>query len=1421
MKRFRTLLILMVFSCLFVMGKADASAAGFTISYQRVEGASGTIAATDDSEATAFTNVINEVETVGGQHIIAFLYNECMSARTPADIGATANMTVTVVTQEDVGAGNYGDIGSEATWFIVNNKLYITGKAGRSNQLVTINDDAPVGGRQTLDMKFTGATSEVYYPSTFYSDLEGNGDSGVKASAVGDEITFSQGQFYTFTDAQAETYFETLGARDDIGTFIYTGLHASGTFGPTSVGWFSHAATITDVYISDDIKLSGNMNGLFNASPAEGSSEYKIRNSGKDDEMGESAYKALKHIYMYCNMEQVTGAAGMFARCPSLENIYVRHGQTMKMTNVKTTAYMFYGNEKLVNGTDSLIDALDLSDSVNLQMTSYMFGGCSAVSQPNVSTYKMDNVIMADGMFFGAINARLISDPSSSEKYNIYNWKMPKVVTATAMFSGGDSDGVLDADYPVGSMDPGIGELNSYGNVVSGTIDMTNWDMDACVMMYMMFSRNGSEFVGVVFDSAYPALIDASGMFLRCDYLRDVKMRSTMDSLKNTTIMFKLAGSKAAVANADIQDFTAPNLKNADFMFYGSGFRTIDTTGISGLSNLESAKGMFGNCTNLSSLGTGALSTVTFGSLKDAKMMFIDDAALVKVDSSHFNMSSVTDLSFMVQNTPNLTTGLDLANWGVTSALTNMECFAQGNGMASYDYSSWDTSKVTNFAFAFSDNPNVTSITPAGANSALYSATVMFGTFSNDPKLTTVGRLASPNNTSIAGVSDVRGLFANDTALVSVDVKDLVKTRGRDAAYFMKNCSSITALDISGWNTSGVASMQGFTDGAVKLATLTTGSTFTAASVEDAGTMLRNNYVLKNDDVNKVLTAFAASSRLTNAYEMLKNTYAVTSLDMSRMNLSNVKDMRRFAAMEANASYNTVGLTTIKLPTSILSAEGVRLKDDDNTCLNMFYVAGNETSAADDVLTTLYINGTPNSNILAYNFGGTNGDNDNRSFVKYVGRTINGKDVGSCALDNSIESAVMVINAESTFYTNGTTSTSATQTPLAYKWFKGNTALAGATDKTYTTDRSGAFVATAYPSILTGSSSAKTATFAIGATIIGIDAYYDGDSVVVGKEYSLDDVVVVLIDSDGSEIAITPDDYTVDSRKVTKVGDNIYTVTYNSGDNLYSAKITVPGIRMIGAISAIYSGPSVIVGKEYDAKYVTVFAYYVDDIDQKSGFEVKPSSLSSLKVVEAGDNTYTAKYIDENQGNKEFEAQYMVNGYKTINSIAATYTGKPILVGEKYKKKDVKVTLYYADGSGSSTTTNFTCDSYTVTYEGGNSFTADYRDPFGNIYSAGFSVPGYKKGGGGSNDNNNNDNNNNNNQPQSPEQNVVQGITSSTVYAPVAGAGYSASGVKTGTSTGVVQTGTTGKAVLYLISILVLIGAIVIGIRVRKSLKNR
>lgn len=1399
MKQIRNVLFIMCFALVFIMGKRTALAAE-TISYQYIDGTALNGNPTDQNDDADFTNA-KAAAALDGQTILAFMYESCKSAATPADI--TASVPVTVVTQEKVTA--HGTVGgnADAIWFVYDNKLYITKKTGVAGT-VTVSDTSSGGGDQDLTTTFTGSTSGVYYPLKFYSDLDGTG-SGIQEPTVGDEQTYAQDEFYTFKDTATAEYLETLGARDDItlsDVRIYHHNAGTGvTMRPQDVGWISYAPNITEVFISDDIALSGNMNGLFNANFT------IIRNTNGSDttELRDSLYTSLQKVHLYCDMSQVTSAAGMFARIPTLTEIDVRTGTTKPMPNVVSTAYMFYGDKALVNTGDSFIQAMDLSSSpAKLVSTEFMYGGCEAIERPNVGTYNMSAVKWAKGMFFGAKNARLKTD-GSGDVNDIKSWNLSALVDATAMFSGGDSDGVLDLNDPLDSMDPGMGEITDYGNVVTGTIDMSSWNMDACQMAYMMFSRNGSEFVGVIMGNSYAQLIDASGMFLRCDYLGNVVMPSSMPSLKNSTIMFKLAGSLADPAEANISGWNAPALKNADFMFYGSGFRTIDTTGVGNLANVESAKGMFGECSKLNSLGTGALGTVTFASLKDGKMMFINDAALLKVDTAGWRPTVLEDASFMFQNTHELTSGVDLSSWGVTNTLTNMECFADGSGMSSYDFSGWNTANVTNFAFAFSSNPNLTTVTPATASSpnALLRATTMFGMYSDDPKLTTV----SGTYPAAASLTDVGGMFANDELLTTAGITNLLKGAGTDAEYFMKNCKSVTSVDISGWTTSGLVYAQGFLDGAEALTELKVGTGFTASSLKDSGTMLRNNYVLGNTSVNNLLKGFATASALEDAYEMMKNDYALVSLDMSPMDLSACTDLRRVAAMESNGSYETTKLTTIKLPDTILTAAGVKLKDDDNTSINMFWIEGDESTDTDDTLTTLFLDGTPGSNILAYAWGGDNGDNDNRTFVKYNGRTINGNGVGTYSLADASDTALMDIDATSTLYKGGTTEGTATIVPLTYSWTKNGSAITGADQRSYETGYSGTFVAKALPSLLTGTNSSKSATFLIGATPVGIEAEYTGDDIPVGEKYSLDDVTVKLIDTDGNEIELTPDDYTVDSQTVTKNGDNEFTVTYKDGDDTYTTTFTVPGFRKIGSITAVYSGPSVVVGKEYDPEYVTVTAYYADDTAKKEGFEVDPTFLSSLKVTAAGDNTYTAKYVDPKQNNKEFSATYVVNGYKTISSIAATYTGDKIKVGNKYNKDDVKVTLYYADGSGSATTKNFTVDSQTVTYEGGNSFTAYYRDPFGNVYSAGFSVPGYKDSDSSSSSSSSGSTTTASTTP-----------TASTVVAP--NQTYSAAAVKKGTSTGVVQTGTTGKAVLYLIAIIGLAALIVIGIRVRGNIKK-
>ncbi|WP_026653387.1 BspA family leucine-rich repeat surface protein, partial [Butyrivibrio proteoclasticus] len=1016
-----------------------------------------------------------------------------------------------------------------------------------------------------------------------------------------------------------------------------------------------------------------------------------------------------------------------------------------------------------------------------------------SISQPSVSTYHMDGVQWTSGMFFGAKNANLVSDPNGAGTNNIYSWNLGSVVDASAMFSAGDADGVIDLDKPLGNMDPGLADITEYGDVITGTVDMTNWGMDNVKMMGYMFSRNGENFKGIKFGASYPELIDASCLALRCDFISNIEMGSSMPALKNSTAMFRGAGSKAAISSADISGWSAPVLEHADVMFASSGFSTIDTTGISALDTVVSAAGMFKDCKNLSSLGSDAMGTVKFGALEDARFMFDGDSALTKVDTSAWDLSKATDISFMFSDCSALVSGVDVKNWGISSALTNAESFARNTKVSMFDLSGWDTRYVKNFAFAFADNDKLALVNMMSDSKSLFTVETIMGMFANDTGLGNVSAFAQGNN-----LKDARGVFANDTALVSAGVSNLVQSNCKNTSYFFKNCASLTNADLSGWDTLNLVYAQGLFDGCNALNTVSVGKKFTATNLQDAGTMFRNNYKLPSSQLKKVLSNFGSSSNLESAYEMVRNCYSLTELDLSAMDLSNATDLRRIAAMDVNENYPSVKLTTIKLPESILTATGVVLKDTDGSSINMFWVEGAEDSAADDVLTTLFIDGTPSANILAYAFGGANGDNDNRSFVEIKSKTINGNAAGTYSLKDDSDKAVMLVDAVSKLYTGGTTEASASIAPLAYSWAKDGSDIANATAKTYTTQKAGTYVVSAFPEMLTGPKGAKTASFVIGADVTGIAAEYSGDPVTVGQKYSKEDVVVSIVDAEGKKMPLTADDWEADSYDVTKKGDNTFTVTYKNGEETMTAKLTVPGIRHVGLIEATYSGPSVLVGNEYDTSYVTVMAYYTDDSDKKEGFEVEASKFSTKKVTAAGDNTITAYYIDKTQDDKEFSAPFVVNGYKTVKSIAANYTGGQILVGNKYNVDDVTVTLYYADGTNG-TTSNFEVNSQTVTAEGGNSFTATYRDPYGNTYTAGFSVPGYIDGAA------------------TPTDSASSVSTASTVVAPTPDA--SASTVRRGTSSGDVQTGRTGKIVFYMIAIACLVTFIVVATKAKGELK--
>lgn len=1311
--------LLLMATALLMPLRANAAS---TISYQYLDGTSVTDsdgnAVTDSNSDTDFTNA----DAVIGDSLVAYIYEDCREASSPSDI--TSDTTVTAVTTDMVtDSGTWND----AIWFIYNNKLYITGSG-------TIAASGGTTGTTSLSASFSGSTYDAEMPSIMYGDIENDGY-GIALPSVGDEKNVTDGKYYTYTAPTSEYVGIEVGS-DDSSTTTYVEQAPTTTVIPSSVPWSGYAGSITDIYMSDDLVLTGNYAFFFNANSTRAMNGY----------VNESIYTSLQNVYLYSDITGLTSMAGMFARCPSLVNIYVREGtSTISLTSVTSTAYMFYGDELLVNGDNSLVDLLGLTGS-SLIDTDYMFADCQAITQPNVSSYNMANVVETTGMFFGAKNAGLVSDSSSSATYNIYGWSMGNVANSMYMFSGNistDSDGNINLDDPTSDVDPGLGDIDS-SNVITGTVDMSAWGMTNLINAQMMFSQN-SGITGVTFASSYPALITTTGMFLRCDNLSTVNMASvSMPVLTKATLMFFGAGRSSTGGTATLTSLSVPALTNAELMFASSGFKTINLDDSSDMSTLVSADAMFADCSYLSTFGQDGLSHFVLSSLESAAYMFNKDVSLITLNTSTWGMGKVTDISFMFADCTYLTNA-DFSNWSIGTTLTDMECFAYNTSVTSVDISAWDTYNVTNMFMAFAENSDLTSVQMPTSNTSLYNVTVMNGMFYNDTSLESVSAM-----TSATSLVDARGMFCGCKSLTSVDVSELITTTAKYLAFMFKDCSALVSLDISSWITSAVTYAEGIFDGCSALTTITTGSKLTGANLVSMGMAFKNCYVLTESSLSGILDSLTSTSSLVDVYEMLNNCYAITSLDLSAMDFSAATDYTRMACMDENSSYTTNSLTTIIVPSSFMSADGVTLTDNsdsDGTSINMFWVDGDgtydgskeEDTKTDDLLTTFIVTGsTISDNLAAYSFGGTNSDNDNRTFVALKSQTINGEEGTTYTFTDGNSEAVLKGTFTSYFYTGGTSVSTATASDLNYSWTLSDETIDGETTNSYTAsnNKGGTYVLSAVPSLLTGNNSPATASFVVSKVVQSITATYNGDTVAVGADYSKDDVTVTAIDEDGNTFTLTSDDWDASSTTVTAEGDNTFTASYTDSEgNTATADFVVPGERMIGSIVATYNGSSIAVGSAYSTDDVTVTAYYLDDTDLSEGFSVSGATFDSTTVTSEGDNTFTATYTDSAQ-NKSFTDDFTVTGYvdvdatRTIGHIEAEYTGTAILVGEKYDKDDVSVTAYYADDTDETegfAVTLTKVNSRKVTKAGDNTFTAYYTDSNGNTFTDKFDVNGYKE----------------------------------------------------------------------------------------------
>lgn len=1357
-----------------------------TISFEYLDGTP--LSATVSSSESGFAAADSEI-TSAGYEVVGYIYDDCRLALSDhSDISGDTRLKA--VTTRDVSAK--GVVGSGVNYFVYNNKLYLTGVKGSYIEGTGRNGS----GTKTDTVSSTKVV--VQNPEVQYGDVEGKGY-GIKASEIGDEDRVEENKYFEYIPSEdLRTVVSTSSDEKITYPTRFSGSNESG-IKPDEVEWKELAENITDIYISDDVALKGSMNFLFNGNKDAATMVGKVP---------ESIYKSLKNVYLFADTSEVTSAAGMFARCPRLENVYVRQSKgALDLKKCESTAYMFFGDEKLSNGmvddASGAMDAINVMDlsSGSLTDTAYMFADCVSIRQPNVSNYNMSGVLSAEGMFMGCTGANLLCDPASGAPYNVGTFDLSNCVNVALMFNAvvpRDAEGNALLDELTQHL--GSGSVPE-GSVVEGVADISAMKLTKAVTAYMMFAGN-SGVTGARFGSGYPSLKSTAVMFSRCGKLMDVDMnRAQMPVLTDATGMFFGAGLDSAGGAADFSNVSMPVLKYANGMFAYTGFNAVRFDTATDCAALLEAKAMFAANDNLADLGANALSHLRLNNLEDASYMFFSDDALSTVKTKDWGMEKVKDISFMFAESPSVSDGVVLSDWRIGSSLTDMECFANGTDIQSADMSGWAPKNVTNMFMAFANNDSLADVkVPATELSALKIAN---GMFYNDPSLVSVSAFGA-----CPSLTDARGMFAGDTSLAQFDGGKLVGSSVKQTAFMFLGCNALADVNLTGWDMSGAEYMEGMFLNDTALKNLKTAAQFKGSSAVNTARMFENNSSMTSEEFNTYLAKFSKTPRLADAKNMFRNMYALTELDMSGMDFANTRILSGIADMDEKSSQDA-NLALIRVPQSFLSCADAQTKGEDGKQISLFHVDGDEKSSEDDLMTRFYVTGGVSDKLSAYNFGGTNGDNDNRKFMVFKGRSINGEDTGIYNLANA--DAALKVSAETTFFVDGKPAA------LSYDWTKDGKDIDG-TENIYRASKGGSYHVNVLPGVLTGSNTPAEASFVLGGKAEKLTATYDGVSINVGDSYAKEDVIVKLIDDTNKEYALSSNDFAVDSQVVKKVGDNQYVASYKVGAQTLTANFVVPGERHIGCIEAEYTGPSVNVGKDYGTDYVITTAYYFDDTARKDGFTVKDVTFSSTKVTKTGDNEFVVTYKDPEQGGKEFTDVITVNGFKPIKSIKAKYTGKDVQVGKNYDKKKVKVTLKYEDGT-TEKTKNFKVDSTLVTIKGKNEFTATYKDPYGKEYDADFSVNGVDGSGDGGNGNGDNGNGNGdggNSQDATPAP-YDDSFTTSTVYAPnTDAADYS----QYSTATGLVQTGRTTKGIVSIIACIVAAAVVAGAVFMKKRLEK-
>ena len=320
---------------------------------------------------------------------------------------------------------------------------------------------------------------------------------------------------------------------------------------------------------------------------------------------------------------------------------------------------------------------------------------------------------------------------------------------------------------------------------------------------------------------------DMYGLFMHCSALESVNV-SGWDTSK-ATYMYGMFHSCEKLTNLDLSHFVTDNVTSLAYMFYDcAALQSLKVNGWN-TSKVEDMDKIFDSCSSLTTLDISSwdtylitdmenlfsycssLTSIKFGpkwtteNVTTMYLMFKQCSALKELDVSNWNTSKVTSMYQMFEGCSSLEV-LDVANWDVSSVGSIRDMFYECSSLKELDLSKWDTGGLYSDGLGsmFYCCSDLTSV-KFGPNWDVSMIENMYGVFGFCNSLTSLD-LTYWNTSSCTRTSD---MFADCTNLSSITFgPNWSMTNVEMMDRMFSGCSSLTSLDVSGWDTSSAWLMQ-------------------------------------------------------------------------------------------------------------------------------------------------------------------------------------------------------------------------------------------------------------------------------------------------------------------------------------------------------------------------------------------------------------------------------------------------------------------------------------------------------------------------------------------------------------------------------------------------------------------------------------